>query len=341
MSRSMMKCGNCGTPTYRKKASFCEICGHNEIVPDEDAITKPKTKTDKPTRKELEIQLKSLQTEKERLEKIVTETIEKLNKKSVELDQLQRSTDPQALKNAHKEILELEYSQYLLGKELECQQVDFEEQTLEVFNIYQKLIQTQLDNEEEKGGEPSMMKPEKKPRRSRKVKHPIATFIAIVTMFILAIVLTIAIFFTGSKQIIPGTTILTPTAQPTVPSLIRPTPTPTPEPTVRPTIKPTIKPTSKPTVSPQPTIKPINPNKTPESTSKKRRILTGKGKSLPFKIGDTVVGWEITIDGTSVNGGVILYNSPVEGILTDGVINPESWDIHNQRVITLDDIFLN
>ena len=382
MSRSMMKCGNCGTPTYRKKASFCEICGHSEIIPDENAITKPKTKTDKPTRKELEIQLKSLQTEKKRLEKIVTETIEKLNKKSVELDQLQRSTDPQALTDAQQKIIELEYSNYLLGEELACIKIDLsdagkissealdryqkllaehqqdivefnffmdllvedlacvrkessdaEEQALEVFDKYQKMIESQSkNNEEEKGGKPSMMKPEKKTRKSRKVKHPIATFIAIIIILIAAIAITIAIFATGNKQSTPGTTILTPTPHPTISSpLTRPTPTP----------KPTIKPTPQPVVSPQPTIKPIIPSKTPESTSKKRRILTGKGKSLPFQIGDTVVGWKITIDGGSIEGGIILYNSPIEGILTDGVINPESWDIYDQRVITLDDILKN
>lgn len=76
---------------------------------------------------------------------------------------------------------------------------------------------------------------------------------------------------------------------------------------------------------------------TPPTTSQTRRVTTGVGQSKAFQVGDTVVGWSVTINGKTVEGQLVLYNSPVAGIVTDGVINPWSSEITNQRVITLSD----
>ena len=65
------------------------------------------------------------------------------------------------------------------------------------------------------------------------------------------------------------------------------------------------------------------------------RTPTGVGQSLTFQAGDTVVGWKIIINGKTFEGGVVIYNSPLEGTVTDGVINPWSTEITNQTVISI------
>lgn len=66
----------------------------------------------------------------------------------------------------------------------------------------------------------------------------------------------------------------------------------------------------------------------------KVRTPTGSGQSLAFEVGDTIVGWSITVNGTTYEGGVVLYNSPYSGTVVDGVVNPWTSEITNQTVIT-------
>lgn len=81
---------------------------------------------------------------------------------------------------------------------------------------------------------------------------------------------------------------------------------------------------------------PQTTNTPPSTTSQTRnRVATGVSQSKNFQIGDTVVGWSVSINGKTIEGQVVLYNSPVAGIVTDGVINPWSSEINNQRVITI------
>jgi hypothetical protein len=71
------------------------------------------------------------------------------------------------------------------------------------------------------------------------------------------------------------------------------------------------------------------------TSSTKTRIPTGVGQTKSFQIGDTVVGFTITINGKTFNdpNGVVITNAPFAGIVTDGVINPWSTEITNQKVI--------
>ena len=152
--------------------------------------------------------------------------------------------------------------------------------------------------------------------------------------------------------------ILEPTAvstpEPTPTPTTKPTPTPTatstPTPTLKPTLRPTPKPTAKPTATPTstPTPKPT-PNPTPEPTpmptpvpTPKPRIATGKGNfSLPFSAGDTIVGWKIVFsNGKKFEGGTgyFVRNSPLDGEVTDGAINPWEQEITNQTVISREEV---
>jgi len=75
-----------------------------------------------------------------------------------------------------------------------------------------------------------------------------------------------------------------------------------------------------------------------EKKIEKVRTPTGIGKTLAFEIGDTVVGWSVTINGITREGQVVFYNSPVAGIVTDGVVNPLPGEITtDQKVITISD----
>ena len=124
-----------------------------------------------------------------------------------------------------------------------------------------------------------------------------------------------------------------------------PTPTPTPTPTKQiiaipisvstPTTTITFPPTPTSTLSPT-----LNPTATLMSTPiPKQKVYTGIGKSLHFKPGDTVVGWSIRIGTSFYKGGrVVLYDSPCEGIVTSGIINPDEWEITGETVITRDEI---
>ncbi len=69
----------------------------------------------------------------------------------------------------------------------------------------------------------------------------------------------------------------------------------------------------------------------------KVRTPTGIGKTLAFEVGDTVTGWKITINGKTVEGDNILYNSPVSGFFTDGVKFPWLSETVGKKVITIDD----
>jgi len=85
------------------------------------------------------------------------------------------------------------------------------------------------------------------------------------------------------------------------------------------------------------TATPTESTATPtESTTivEKVRIPTGSGQSLAFEVGDTVVGWSISVNGQTYEGGVVLYNSPYSGIVIDGVINPWTSEITTQTVIS-------
>ena len=97
-------------------------------------------------------------------------------------------------------------------------------------------------------------------------------------------------------------------------------------------------------LSPTPLPPPATPTATPTAKaasttpvpiSSRIKQYTGVGQSLPFKTGDTVVGWAISINGKCIEGRVVLYNSPTDGIVIDGVVNPDSWDIHDERIITI------
>lgn len=74
-----------------------------------------------------------------------------------------------------------------------------------------------------------------------------------------------------------------------------------------------------------------------EENDEKVRTPTGVGKTLSFEVGDTIIGWKITINGKTVEGDNILYDSPVSGFITDGVVNPWPSEITNQKVITISD----
>lgn len=81
-----------------------------------------------------------------------------------------------------------------------------------------------------------------------------------------------------------------------------------------------------------PTTQP--PTTQPPTTQPTRtRVPTGVGQTKNFSAGDTVIGWSITIKGNTYEGGVVLYNSPCGGTVTDGVINPWSSEITNQAII--------
>lgn len=428
MSRSEKKCSHCGKPAATKRAIYCERCGKQEFTTTNQNVSK--SKTDKPPRKKLEAQLESLEADKKELEKSLKERLEELNEKSRKCLELERIADPQALKDLQKQIIELEYYQYLLAEELESQKRDFEEESLEVFNKYQKYLtdaqqdiiefnffmdlleedlacakkklayaeeeslevfnmylKAQSDDEGKKGGKSAMMKPEKekfwgfkKGRKTPKWKIIAEMITLFFLISIIVAILTILkvgnsgqspspiptrIVATTPTLMLKPTVAPNPTPKPTPAPTLKPTstPTPTPNPTLKPTITPTVTlkptPTPSPTPTPEPTLAPtlkpiliptvsptpkktkpiVTPKPTIQSTEVKRqKQFTGKGKSLPFKAGDTVVGWAISVDGGNIEGRVVLYDSPVDGILTDGVINPDSWDIHDERVITLDDI---
>lgn len=77
---------------------------------------------------------------------------------------------------------------------------------------------------------------------------------------------------------------------------------------------------------------------TTATTISRVRTPTGVSQSKTFQAGDTVVGWKIVINGKTFEGGVVIYNSPLEGTVTDGVINPWSTEITNQTVISSNQI---
>jgi hypothetical protein len=76
------------------------------------------------------------------------------------------------------------------------------------------------------------------------------------------------------------------------------------------------------------------------TSSTKTRTPTGVGQTKDFQVGDTIVGYSITINGRTFSdpNGVVIYNAPFGGTVTDGVINPWSTEITNQKVITNDQI---
>ena len=76
------RCRICGRIATLKNPRACEYCGKNEFE-DFTETTKPISKTDKPTRKELEVQLESLKADKKRLEKDLQERIEDYVEKNV------------------------------------------------------------------------------------------------------------------------------------------------------------------------------------------------------------------------------------------------------------------
>lgn len=83
------------------------------------------------------------------------------------------------------------------------------------------------------------------------------------------------------------------------------------------------------------TVETTIPTETTASTeTTKVRTPTGAGQSLTFQVGDTVVGWNISVNGQTYEGGVVLYNSPYAGTVTDGVINPWTSEITTQTVIS-------
>ena len=115
----------------------------------------------------------------------------------------------------------------------------------------------------------------------------------------------------------------------------KPTTTLTPAPTFEPTLKPTPMPTAKPT--PVPTPKPtLSPTPTTVPTS---RLTTGKGQSLSFQTGDTVVGWAIIINGKYFEGGKVLYNAPTGGTLIDGVTNPWPEEVTGVTELSWEEIY--
>lgn len=118
------------------------------------------------------------------------------------------------------------------------------------------------------------------------------------------------------------------------PSPTTTTPTTTVETTTTPTT--TIETTT--TTVPTTTVTTTIPTTT-ATTISRVRTPTGVGLSNNFQVGDTVVGWKITFsNGKSYEGGVVVYDSPLEGTITDGVINPWSTEITNQTVISSNQI---
>jgi len=76
---------------------------------------------------------------------------------------------------------------------------------------------------------------------------------------------------------------------------------------------------------------------TPSPCPNKTRVTTGTGKTLTFTQGDTVVGYKIVLNGKTYKNdgiGVVLYNAPTSGTVTNGVINPWPSEITNQKLIT-------
>ena len=67
----------------------------------------------------------------------------------------------------------------------------------------------------------------------------------------------------------------------------------------------------------------------------KRLETTEENISLIFNKGDTVVSRERIelINGDVYNGRYVLYNSPFQGIVTHGIINPYQWEITNEMII--------
>lgn len=115
--------------------------------------------------------------------------------------------------------------------------------------------------------------------------------------------------------------ILEPTAVPT------PEPTPTPTPTAKPTPTPT------PTPSPTPTTKPTS---TPIQPAIRQRLKTNdQDRSLIFFAGDTIeTRTRIEfINGKTFEGKYVVYDSPFDGIVTDGIANPYSYEITDETVI--------
>lgn len=68
------------------------------------------------------------------------------------------------------------------------------------------------------------------------------------------------------------------------------------------------------------------------------RIPTGSGQWKNFQAGDNAVGIKMIFDNgkTADNGsfGVVVYNSPIGGKVFEGVVNPWSTEIKNQKIIT-------
>jgi len=119
-----------------------------------------------------------------------------------------------------------------------------------------------------------------------------------------------------------------PTSKPTVMPTLKPTPTPTPEPIATPTPSPT--PTAKPT--PVPTAKP-----TPESTPTRERLVTDKNNPIKlFSKGDNVLshGKIEFVNGKPYKGDFVIYDSPFDGFVVNGVVNPHPYEITNEVVIS-------
>jgi len=316
MSRSGKSCSHCGKPAATKRAIFCERCGSQEfIVTDETNINK--SKTDKPTRKELESQLESLRADKKELENSLQEKIVELNEKSRKCLELE------------KIIAKLEYSQYLLEEEFKCQKRDFEEESLEDFNRCSRNFISEYNDEEEEGGNSRMMRPEKEKfwgfKKGREI--PLWKKIMAIVLNSLRLIVIIGLSIYGWNMLsVVGSTPTTPSA--TIAPTLNLTPLPTVKPSVAPTLKPTVSPTPSPTPVPTPTPK-IN------QTEQKRLETTEENISLIFNKGDTVVSWGCIelINGEKYSGRYVLYNSHFQGIVTHGIINPHQWEITNETVI--------
>lgn len=80
----------------------------------------------------------------------------------------------------------------------------------------------------------------------------------------------------------------------------------------------------------------VVPTATVEAATKARQV-TGKGKTLSFQKGDTVLGYKIVINGKTYIDKVIK-NAPYKGKVTDGVINPWSSEIKGKKVVKNSDI---